>query len=621
MTTKMDRVELIKKFFELEDEDELVVKAWDLFIDAQRAFRDVELGIISRRDGDKMQRKFAGHMKKNKLRMLDEEEELKAHELAIAREEEAEGEIKALNSFDVWLLADFEDVCSALVADEPDAVDGFPDAIIEFLENPGVSGWLRERLIEKNKEAGERVLKAILEERPAEASVHSLLVEHYEKEGRFSEAEAEYKRMLSETDDEVVWANYGDFLENRGRYEDAFEAFKNSLEICERVGEEEDGEFLEEIKRSTSRVERMKNLEGEEARKTREYHEAMRLIGNIRDFAKKTLEKEIKKAQEEYMKEEEMEEIAFEDVFDFISWFLFCRELPDGKVPGMVYADEKGLSEETKERIKGLGSPVKGTFEFVDVDHATFKLVVKNILTDEMYELMGNFPEIRKKQTFAGNIYPWADFYLTGGALKTHDEEFSQGVKRLAEDVKSGKIFEKIKEEIKNKHDAFVLYFGMWNPIFKSKKECEKAFNKFSRWFLFEYASEDSGKTAAEVYEEKYGEKPKPERTKLPHSFAGAGDIGILSDLEYGISFVRDYGFLKRVFETGADDEIEEGKEKLKEALLNEEPFVLKKLMKDTGRNAVKILNMVFDAGLDADAGEEEIGAFMGELREGWSKV
>jgi len=357
MTTKRDRGELIKKFLGCEDEDERVVKAWDLFIDVQRAYSDEKVGVISRRERDKVRREFDRYVRKNKLRMLDEEEGLKAHELAIVREEEAGGEIKTLNSFDVWLLVDFEEVCSALVADEPDEVEGFPDAIVEFLEDPGVDEWLKERLIEKNKEAGERLLKTILVERPAEGNVHSLLVEHYERAGRFSEAEAEYKRMLSETDDELVWANYGYFLEKGGRYGDAFEAFKNSLEVCERVGEEEEGEFLKEAKKSISRVERMKDLEGEKARVAREYQEAVWLIGDIKVFAEKRMEREIRKAQEEYVEEKDKEEIRVEDSFDFMGWFLFHRKLPDEKVPGMVYAEEEGLDGVTKERLKGLGSP------------------------------------------------------------------------------------------------------------------------------------------------------------------------------------------------------------------------------------------------------------------------
>jgi len=622
MTTEMDSEGLIKKFFELEDADECVVSAWDIFIDVQRAYRGEKAGTISRRERDKVQRKFDGYVRKNKLRMLGEEEGLKAHEFAIVKGEEGEGEIKTLNSFDVWLLTDFEEVCFAWVAEEPEEVEGFPGVIIAFLENPEVDEWLKERLVEKNKEAGERVLKTILEKRPAEVGVHSLLVEHYERESRFSEAEAEYQRMLGETEDELVWANYGYFLERRrGRYEDAFEAFKNSLEVCERIGEEEAGEFLEEVKRSISRVERMKDLKGEKARAAREYHEAVWLIGDIKAFAEKRMEREIKKAQEEYVEEKEMEEIEFEDTFDFIQWFLFHRELSNGKAPGMVYAEEKSLDEVTKEKLRGLGSPVEGTFEIVDVDHASFTLVVKDIITDEEYDLMGNFPEIRKGQTFTGCIYPWGDFYLTGGAVVAHEEEYGEQVKRLVEELKSGKLLEDAKKELKKEHDAFVLYFGTEERIFKSKKECEKAFNKFSKWFLFEYvsATEEGGKTAAEIYEEKYGEKPKPERTKLPRSFAGAGDIGAVSYPEYGICFVRHYGFLKRVFDTGADDEIEEGKEKLKEILLSEEPFILKKLMKGKERNTVKIINSVFDAGLGMDAREEEIRGFMGELREDWN--
>lgn len=422
----MKQKELIKKFLNLEDEDEVIVEAWNLFIAVQKAFRGVEARIISRRDGDNVQRNFIKYMKKQRLKTLDEEEGLKTHEFAIIKEEgDGEGDkskIKPLNLLDLWLLVDYEDVCVTWMADEPRSVKGFSKAIIDFLEDPDVTAQLRDRLIEKDKGRGEKLLKTILEDRPAEVNVHSLLVEHYEREGRLAEAEVEYKRILSKTDSEVVWANYGDFMERMGRYEEAFDAFKKSLDVCERTGWEELRELLKE---SISRVERMKNLEGEEARKAREYMEAAWLIDDMREFAEKTLMKEIEKSEEEYKDEEGIEEIVFEDVFDFINWFLFNRKLHDGRTPGMVYAEEKGLSEEMKEKIKGLGNPVKGTFEIVGVDHASFKLVVKNRITDEEYELICNVPGIRKGQTFTGNIYPWGDFYITGGVLKTQDEDLA----------------------------------------------------------------------------------------------------------------------------------------------------------------------------------------------------
>ncbi len=418
----MMQEELLKKFLDLEDEDETIVDAWKLFIEATKAYRDVDSRIISRREGDNVRRIFVKHLKKNRLRMLDEEEGLKAHELAITREEDTEGGIKALNSFDVWLLTDFADVCAAWVAEDFRQVEGFPDMILALLENPYVDDRMKERLVERDKERGEELLKAILEDRPSEVCVHLLLVKHYEREGRLAEAEAEYKQMLTETDDEVVWVAYGYFLEKRERYEEAFDAFKKGLEVCERIGKERT-DLGAAIKENISRVERMKNLEGDEAEKAREYWEAVRLIDEIREFADRTFVKETKDAQEEYKEEKGIEKIDFEDAFDFLNWFLFNRKLKDGRTPGIVHAEEKGLSEELKEKIKGLGNPLKGAFEVVSTDQATFKFVVKEIKTEEEYELMGDVPDIKAGLTFAGNIYPWSEFYLTGGVLKAQEED------------------------------------------------------------------------------------------------------------------------------------------------------------------------------------------------------
>jgi len=418
----MVQEERLKKFLDLEDEDEEIVEAWKLFIETNKAYRDVDARVISRREGDNVRRKFTKYLKKNKLRMLDEKEGLKAHELAIAREEEAEGAIKTVNSLDLWLLTDFEDVCAAWVAEDFGQVEGFPDMIIAFLDDPFVNSQLKERLIEKDTERGEKLLKTILEDNSSAVGVHSLLVKHYESEDRLAEAEAEYKRMLTVTDDEIVWAAYGDFLEKRGRYGEASDAFKKSFEVCERIGRAED-RLGAAIKESINRVERMKNLEGDEAEKAREYWDAVWLIEEIREFADKTFGTEIEKAREEYKEEKGIEEIDFEVVFDFLNGFLFSRKLEDGRTPGIVYAEEKGLSEGLKERIKGLGNPIKGDFEVVSVDPATFKFVVKEIKTEEEYELRGDVPDIKGKLTFAGNIHRWADFYFTECEFKAHEED------------------------------------------------------------------------------------------------------------------------------------------------------------------------------------------------------
>jgi len=163
---------------------------------------------------------------------LEDEDKLKAHELAIVKE--GGDQPKQLSSFDIWLIADFKDVCAVYMADDLRCAEGFPDRIVEFLRDPSFDARMKERLIEKDRERGEKLLKTVIEDIPTDVNAHLLLVELYDRAERHVEAEAEYKRFLRETDDEVVWANYGHFLEKRGRYADSLDAFKDSLAPCER---------------------------------------------------------------------------------------------------------------------------------------------------------------------------------------------------------------------------------------------------------------------------------------------------------------------------------------------------------------------------------------------------
>lgn len=419
----MTEKEVLKDFFELEGADEQIVEAWEFFIETQRAYRDEQSQSISRQERDTIRRKFERYMRKNKLVMMDEKDGLKAHEVAIAAASEAqkaaEGGIRTLNSFDIWLLTDFEDICATWLAEDFGKEEGVQERLIAFLDDPYVNINLKERLIEKEKARGEKLLKTILEENPSKLGVHLLLVGYYEREDRLADAEAEYKRFLENTDDELAWANYGSFLERQERYEEAFDAFKESLEVCERMGEA--GERLGTIvKDHISRVERLKDLEGEEAEKAREYHEAIRLLADIKDFAEERLSEEIAKAKAEFKEEREVEAIDIEEVFDFLSWFLYARKLEDGSTPGILYAEEVGLSADLRKKIEGLGSPVKSTFEVVIVDSAAFKYVVKDTVPEEggaEYELRGDLPDIREGMSFTANIYPWGDFYITVGPL------------------------------------------------------------------------------------------------------------------------------------------------------------------------------------------------------------
>lgn len=416
--------EVLRRYLGLEAANEPVIEAWQLFIETQRAYREVDRGRLSRREGDNVRRRFIRHMKQHRLKAWDDEAGLPRDELAIAGEGTPREDLRSVDSLDIRLLVDFENLCAAWLADDPRTAEAFPEAVLAFYAHPLVDQQLKERLIEKDKERGERLLKALLEARPDAVIVHQLLVEHHERAGQFAEAEADYQRMLAKNESEREWANYGEFLEHRGRYEEAFNAYKTSLAYCERLGEagEELGRVLTKY---LSRVERMKNLTGEDARKARAFWEARYLQEEIRLYAEHAFEPELAKAAEEYGEEHRRDELTAVEFFEFLNWFLFTRPLADGRTPGLVYAEDKGLSEALKAQLAGLGRPLKSVFEVMRAEPASFTLVVKDQKTGVEYELRADAPELKAGSTFEAALYPWGEFYLTGGIERPEEEEAS----------------------------------------------------------------------------------------------------------------------------------------------------------------------------------------------------
>jgi len=651
--------DLVKEFLGVSEEE---AKAWLLFVEMLRAFRDAEAGVSSRREADEARRRFERFLERNNLRMLGEEEGLASDELAIATATEAEqAGIRKINTLDILLLVDHESVCEAFVAEDVRSA-ALVESVVDFFSSPEVPEWLKERLVERDAERAERLLKAVLSEIPDEVCSHFMLVTKYEREGRFADAEAEYKRFLSVREDAVVWANYGWFLERRERYEEALNAFERSISLlhAERtgvagvgvaggagvagvgggvgsvggsevegvggVGGGEEEYLLAELEKSVSRVSRMKELRGEYAQKAREYQRAVWLINEVREFATKRLSGEIERAKAEFMRNEGLEELSEEDALDFMNWFLFSRRLPDGKTPALLYAEEKGLDEELKKKLEALGSPVSGVFEVLSYEPARFSMQVRNLLTEEEYELMADMDaEVSAGQTFAGSIYPWGEFFLSGGALRMHSPEFSDEIKSVVSSFKGSEVgggsagsaaVEELRREREEAHNAFVSFFGSWEVVFATKSECEEAINRFLEWFLFERPTAVEGKTIAELYREAYDEELERERFKIPPSFEHAQNIGVLSDAEAGIFLVQDYGLLKRAFERGAAPVSSSDFTRLKEVLLEIEPFALRKLVQMHGRNAVNVINEVFNASLREDASVDEIEAFLAERAE-----
>ncbi|RLG36724.1 hypothetical protein DRN79_04390 [Methanosarcinales archaeon] len=615
---EMERLRLVKEFLGIDDETE--AKAWCLFVDMLRAMSDAEAGLISKADADNAHRQFELFLMQHDLKMLSDEDGLEPGEFAIIKR--TTSEMKRVNSMDILLLMNNEDICEVLIAEDVRDVAGFPDNIIRFLAAPNVHEWLKERIIERDPERGERLLRAVIDEVPDDIYAHFMLTRKYEKDGRTADAEAEYRRFLRIRDDGIVWANYGWLLERMGRYDDALRAFEraSSLIQSEMGG---DYELVDELQRSISRVSRMRNLRGEDAMKAHAYQQAVWLINEVKGYAEMHFGREMEIAREEFMEAENIEEMSEEDEMEFMNWFLFTRSLPDGRTPAVVFADERGLDEDTKAKLKHLGSPKSGIYEIISYEPDAFRIRVRNLLSDEEYELMADIEGIEVGQTFSGNLYPWGDIYLSGGALRIHSPELSDEIKSVVESFSTSDSSES-EDKREELHNAFTSFFGSWEAVFDTKEACEDAINRFLDWFFLERKTE-IGKTIAEIYREEHGEEMKREPFKIPQSFESAKNIGVLSDAEEGIFLVQDYGILKNVIENGSvsaagEDAPEMGKdeivEKIRAMFIEMEIFVLRNLLQSHRENVINVLNEVFNAELPEDADVDNVVSFIMQMRE-----
>ncbi|MDY6964781.1 MAG: hypothetical protein SVM80_02255 [Halobacteriota archaeon] len=588
------RKEIIKTLFGIEEDE--IANAWDLNIDFIRSVMDTSM---SRREKDMAERRLLKHIKKHHLEMLDNEDGLCTHEVAIAKSIE---DARPFDSFDVVLVNEFEDVCRALIVDDIEEQAAFLEAVIKLLRDVNIPPRLKRRLIEIDEVAGERVLKAVLRDHPAEPEALNLLIDLYDRCGRTQEIEGEFELAISASDSCVIRSMYGDFLEREERYEESLKAFEWALESPDLKNRED----LEDDIKFVNKVLKMSD---EEKEVVKAFEEGSRMMGKIQEFAL-SMEDDLLWAMEEYnIFEETEEEYSDVDKINFLNFFAFEWKISDGRTPAIVYIGDNDIMGELRTKILNLENNIESIFEIIKTDHEKLRITVKDIIGEETYEVVGDVSDVREGQVFKGKIFPWDDIYLTGGLIAAYDAP------------KSKEIKERFKETVvmqKDLHGAFVEYFGAYDPVFNSRRECEKAFEDFFRWQTFEWIVPEDGKTPAELHKdglEKYSEKLLPE---LPSILDEFNDIGIISDPKFGIGIIPSYSSFKKIFEEGEGDD--EELDLFADMLFEVEPFIIKRLMQENPGNTVKLINTIFEDEEDLGADMTELEDFMRQLRDDWDE-
>jgi hypothetical protein len=170
----------------------------------------------------------------------------------------------------------------------------------------------------------------------------------------------------------------------------------------------------------------------------------------------------------------------------------------------------------------------------------------------------------KRGQFIAARLLPLADqFIFSGLQFILPDRESAMEaleVRRALDALDSPEAFENAQRE---QCSAFCELFGC-DEMTVPSKELNATLQKFQRYIFGERRDPESGRTAAERFQEEFGRELRlPEMPPLPDVLNEAGDVTILCDEFDGIVLLPDYERFRRIFESPNPDKAVPGWQEL----------------------------------------------------------
>ncbi|MEN3334940.1 MAG: hypothetical protein V7641_4305 [Blastocatellia bacterium] len=161
----------------------------------------------------------------------------------------------------------------------------------------------------------------------------------------------------------------------------------------------------------------------------------------------------------------------------------------------------------------------------------------------------------KRGQFIAARLLPLADqFVFSGLQFILPDRESAieaLEVRRALDALDSPEAMENAQRE---QCSAFCELFGCEEMTVPSK-ELNATLQKFQHYIFAERRDPESGRTAAERFQEEFGRELRlPDMPPLPEALADAGDVTILCDEFDGIVLLPDYDRFRRVFDSANPD-------------------------------------------------------------------
>ena len=258
--------------------------------------------------------------------------------------------------------------------------------------------------------------------------------------------------------------------------------------------------------------------------------------------------------------ESEEEWITFQDRF------ILEDKLESGEtvVEKFVNHHEKVMSEDVRQLLLGWQFVIEGLYEVEDIKNSG--ILMKNLINEKEYHV---FPtasmdkmNVNPGDFMYARITPVKSFWIFSGGMSIFStdgsDHFKQGMYKTAVQfqMKSPKMAFKDNEEklqisresVRKQYDDFVAHFES-DEVADTGKQIEQKYNYFFRHLYFDKKDPVSGLSLAERYEKDNGRPYRPPKMKLPREVRKSKDVGMLCDLDEGVSLLIDYRRFIDIFE------------------------------------------------------------------------
>jgi hypothetical protein len=255
----------------------------------------------------------------------------------------------------------------------------------------------------------------------------------------------------------------------------------------------------------------------------------------------------------------EMGELSDEhDSQNLLEWFLY--DWVDNYGEGVIdhFVDSRDdLSEEDEAMLLEWMASLNSVFEIKAIKTGCVSLL--DLDSNELFPVAIVSPAadlpFTNGQFIAARLLPFAETFIFAGAqFLMPSREAALEVLEMRRSLEAMDSPEDLASAQQEQRDAFVEVFGS-DEIHVAAKQIPSMLGRFQRYLLLERRDAETGKTAAELYEEEF-ERPLtlPEIPPVPEELGKVSEVTILCDEFDGIVVLPEYQKFKRIFTSGNPD-------------------------------------------------------------------